>query len=137
LYAAVIIISAAFFFQQQKAVYFASQIKRNEAKYKYIGDISDCIKNYVEKKKISSFLLKPGSSVWPNGVGVITQLYKSSISFNMEDHLLFVYGSQFKQETKEKDIILLTKEKEPRKSSHRRFLIYHTEGWSVYHQKRD
>lgn len=133
-YAVVVIIAVVLFIRQQKPVYFASQIKRSETGYKHIGDISDAIRNYLDKNKISSFLLKPHHSLWTTEVGVVNQLFKSSVSFSLEDSWLFWFGYQFKQHKQEKDIIFFIPEKEPGNNSHNRVLIYHTAGCSVYHK---
>ncbi len=136
-YAVVVIIAGVLFIQQQKPVYFASQIKRSEAKYKQVGDISAAIRNYLDKNKISSFLLKPHHSLWTTEAGVVNRLFKASVPFSLEDNWLFWFGYQFRQRKEEKDIIFFKKEKEPGKSSHNRFLIYHTGECSVYHIKKN
>jgi hypothetical protein len=134
-YAVVVIIAVILFIRQQKPVYFASQIKRSETKYKHVGDISTAIKNYLDKNKISSFLLKPHHSLWTTEAGVVNQLFKSSVSFSLEDNWLFWFGYQFKQHKQEKDIISFKPGKEPAQDTHNRYLIYHGEGISVYHQE--
>lgn len=133
-YAVVVIIAVVLYVWQQKPVYFASQIKRSETKYQQIGDISTAIKNYLDKNNISSFLLKPHHSLWTTEAGVVNQLFKSSVSFTLEDNWLFWFGYQFKQHKQEKDIIFFIPGKEPEKNSHNRVLIYHTDGCSVYHK---
>jgi hypothetical protein len=133
-YAVVVIMALVLFILQQKPVYFASQIKRSATKYQQIGDISTAIKNYLDKNNISSFLLKPHHSLWTTEAGVVNQLFKSSVSFSLEDNWLFWFGYQFKQHKQEKDIIFFIPAKEPAQDTHNRFLIYHTPGCSVYHQ---
>jgi hypothetical protein len=133
-YAVIVIIAVILFIRQQKPVYFASRIKRSETKYKQVGDISDAIRNYLDKNKISSFLLKPHHSLWTTEAGVVNQLFKSSVPLSLEDNWLFWFGYQFKQHKREKDIIFFKPEKEPGNNSHNRVLIYHTDGCSVYHK---
>jgi hypothetical protein len=133
-YAVVVIMAVVLFILQRKPVYFASQIRRNETKYQHIGDISTAIKNYLDKNKIPSFLLKPYHSLWTTEAGVVNELFKSSVSFSLEDNWLFWFGYQFKQHKHEKDIIFFKPEKEPGKNSQDRVLIYHTDGCSVYHR---
>jgi hypothetical protein len=133
-YTVVVIIAVVLFIWQQKPVYFASQIKRSETKYKQIGDISTAIKNYLNKNNISSFLLKPHHSLWTTEAGVVNQLFKSSVSFSLEDNWLFWFGYQFKQHKQEKNIIFFIPAKEPAQDTHSRKLIYHDAGCSVYHQ---
>lgn len=132
---AVVFITALFLFIRQiEPVYFASQIKRSETKYKHVGEISTAIKNYIDKKKISSFLLKPHHLLWTTEAGVVNQLFKSSVNFSLEDNWLFWFGYQFKQQKQEKEIIFFKPEKKPGKDSSNRFLIYHGNGCSVYHK---
>ena len=133
----IIIISTVLFIQQQEAIYHASQIKRNEAKYRYIGEISDAITGYVEKNNMSSFLLKPVHTLWTTGAGVANQLFKSSIPFSLGDNWLFWFGYQFRQKKEEKNIIFFKWENEPGENIHNRYLIYHGNGCSVYHKKKD
>lgn len=133
-YVVVVITALIFFIQQQKPVYFASQIKRSETKYKHVGEISAAIRNYIDRNKISSFLLKPHHSLWTTEAGVVNQLFKSSIPFSLEDNWLFWFGYQFKQHKREKDIIFFKPEKEPGKNSQNRVLIYHIDGCSVYYK---
>jgi len=133
-YAVVVTIAVILFIRQQKPVYFASQIKRSETRYKHVGEISGAIRTYIEKNKISSFLLKPHHSLWTTEAGVVNQLFKSSVSFSLEDNWLFWFGYQFKRHKQEKDIIFFKPEKEPGKNFHNRVLIYHIDGCSVYHK---
>jgi hypothetical protein len=137
LYSFVVIMAVVLFIWQQKPVYFASQIKRSETKYKHVGEFSAAIKSYTDKNKISSFLLKPDHSLGIIQAGIVNQLFKSSVPFSLEDNWLFWYGYQFKQRKQEKDIILFKPEKEPGKNSHNRVLIYHTGGFSVYHKRKE
>jgi hypothetical protein len=132
----VLILSLVLFILQKQAVDIFSQVKPDEEKYRYIGEISNAITDYTAKNNISSFLVKPIHSLWPIEAGVVNQLYKSSQCFSLEDNWLFWFGYQFRQRKEEKDIIFFKEEKEPGKSSHNRFLIYHTGGCSVYHQAR-
>lgn len=136
LYAVIVIMAVVLLAWQQKPLYFASQIRRNETKYQEVGDITTAIKNYLDKNNISSFLMKPYHSLWTTEAGVVNQLFKSSVSFSLEDNWLFWFGYQFKQQKPEKDIIFFKPEKEPGKNSQDRVLIYHTDGCSVYHQTR-
>ncbi|MFC2146876.1 hypothetical protein ACFLRT_05885, partial [Acidobacteriota bacterium] len=133
-YTVVVIIAVVLFIRQQKPVYFASRIKRSETRYKHIGDISAAIKNYLDKNKISFFLLKPHHSLWTTEAGVVNQLFKSSVPFSLEDNWLFWFGYQFKQHKEERDIIFFKPEKEPGNNFHNRVLIYHSAGCSVYHK---
>jgi hypothetical protein len=135
-YTIFIVIAVIFFIRQQQPVYFASQIKPGETKYQHVGEISAAIRSYIDKNKISSFLLKPHHSLWTTEAGVVNQLFKSSVSFSLEDNWLFWFGYQFGQHRQEKDIIFFKPEKEPGKNSHHRVLIYHTAGCSVYHKTR-
>jgi hypothetical protein len=136
-YLIVLILSLVLFILQLKPVQSASQIHRNEAKLKYIGDITHAIKSCVKQNRISSFLMKPHPGIWTIGAGVINELYKSSIPFSLEDNWLFWFGYQFKQTRNEKDIIYFWPEKEPGKSSSDRVLIYHTGECSLYHLKKE
>jgi hypothetical protein len=136
-YAVIVIIAVILFIRQHKPVYFASQIKRSETRYKHIGDISTAIKNHLDKNKISSFLLKPHHSLWVTEAGVVNQLFKSSVPFSLEDNWLFWFGYQFKQQQEEADIILFKPGKTPGKSTHDRILVYHSEECSVYHIRKN
>ncbi|UCC39590.1 MAG: hypothetical protein JSV96_17720 [Candidatus Aminicenantes bacterium] len=137
LYSIVVLIAVVLFIRQQESVYSASQIKQSETRYKHVGEISDAIRNYVEKNNIPSFLLGAHHSLWVTEAGVVNQLFKSSVSFSLENNWLFWFGYQFKQHKEEKDIIFFMPEREPRKNTHNRFLIYSTSGCSVYHKEKD
>jgi hypothetical protein len=135
-YAVIVITALILFFQQQDPVYFASQIKRSESKYKHVGELSDAIKNYMQENDISSFLMKPHHSLWTIEAGVVNQLFKASVPFSLEDNWLFWFGYQFRKYKQEQHIFLFKPEKEPSQNSYNRILVYHHDGYSVYHKRQ-
>jgi len=148
--ALVILMAVSFLAITRAPVAASANVQRDQPEARMVAKITEGIKAYIRNARLPHVTLALRRDLWPIEAGVVNQLYKSSISFSLEEDWLFWFGYQFridpgKSEREEKrgqvrnrdDVLVFKLGGTPGKVSNNNTLVYRLGQISIFHIQRE